>query len=161
MDIILFLASGLFVVLGIIGAIMPGLPGAPLSYIGLLLLHFTSKIQYSVRFLVIMLLLVIAVQILDYVVPGWCTKKFGGSRKGVIGSIIGLFVGLFAPIPYGFIIGPFLGAVIGELIEGRNTAEALKSGLGSFVGFILSTGVKLALGISFAVFYVKAVIEAI
>ncbi|MFA6884657.1 MAG: DUF456 domain-containing protein, partial [Paludibacteraceae bacterium] len=104
---------------------------------------------------------VIAVQILDYVVPGWCTKKFGGSRKGVIGSIIGLFVGLFAPIPYGVIIGPFLGAVIGELIEGRNTAEALKSGLGSFVGFILSTGVKLALGISFAVFYVKAVIEAI
>lgn len=157
MDIFLYILSGFCMILGIIGCIAPGLPGPPISYLGLFLLQISSKVEFSVRFMIIALLIVIVVQILDYFIPIWTTKKFGGSKKGVWGSIIGLVVGIFAPIPYGFVIGPFLGAVIGELIDGKESLKALKSGFGSFVGFLLSTAAKFALCLAFVWVYIDAI----
>ena len=84
----------------------------------------------------------IVVQVLDSVVPIWGTKKFGGSKMGVWGSTLGLRVGLFFG-PWGIVLGPFLGAVVFELIDGKNTRLALKAGWGSFVGLMTGTILKL------------------
>ncbi|MCQ2194222.1 MAG: DUF456 domain-containing protein [Paludibacteraceae bacterium] len=161
MDIFLFIAAGLLMVIGLIGTVVPGIPGGPCSYLGLLLVHFTSKVEYSYEFLILTFIACVVVFLLDFFVPAWCTKQFGGSKKGVWGSIIGLVVGIIAPIPFGFIIGPFVGAVIGELIDGKDTKGALSSGVGSFIGFILSTGAKLALGLVFTYYYIEAVYSSI
>jgi len=158
MDILLYILAGICMIVGIIGCIAPGLPGPPISYIGLFLLHISSKTAFSTKFMIITLAVVIIVQVLDYYIPIWCTKKFGGSKKGVWGGIIGLIVGIIAPIPYGFIIGPFLGAVIGELIDGKETLKALKSGFGFFIGFLLSTAAKLTLCFAFVWYYIRAFI---
>ena len=128
---------------GIFGCVLPLLPGPPLNYIGLLLLHFTTGYQFSTRFLVIWGIVTVVVYALDYVIPVWGTKKFGGSKRGVWGSMIGLIAGMFFFPPFGIIIGPFAGAVIGELTAGKDSKAALKSGFGSFVGFLTGTILKL------------------
>jgi uncharacterized protein YqgC (DUF456 family) len=128
---------------GILGGVLPVLPGPPLSYIGLLLLHFTERYHFSERFLIIWAVITVLVYALDYVIPVWGTKRYGGSKRGVWGSIIGLIVGLFFFPPFGIIIGPFIGAVLGELSSGKDSGSALRSGFGSFVGFLAGTLLKL------------------
>ena len=113
-----------------------------MAYCGLLLLHATDKVQFSWQFLVIWAAVTVVVQVLDSVVPIWGTKKFGGSKMGVWGSTIGLLVGLFFG-PWGIVLGPFVGAVVFELIDGKNTRLALKAGWGSFVGLMTGTILKL------------------
>ncbi len=143
MDYIFIVAGIIFIVSGILGAVLPVIPGPPLSYIGLLLLHFTEHYQFTERFLIIWAVITVVVYILDYFVPVWGTKRFGGSRRGVWGSMIGLIAGLLFMGPVGIIIGPFAGAVIGELTAGKDSAAALKSGFGSFIGFLAGTILKL------------------
>jgi len=143
MDYFLIILGIFFIISGIAGGILPILPGPPLSYIGLLLLHFTDKHQFSTRFLITWGIITTVVYILDYIIPAWGTKKFGGSRRGVWGSIIGLILGMFFFPPFGIIIGPFAGAVIAELSSGQDRAAAIKAGFGSFIGFLLGTMLKL------------------
>ena len=129
MDIFLIILGAICLLVGILGCVLPVLPGVPLAYCGLLLLHATDKVQFSWQFLVIWAVVTIVVQVLDSVVPIWGTKKFGGSKMGVWGSTLGLLVGLFFG-PWGIVLGPFLGAVVFELIDGKNTRLALKAGWG-------------------------------
>ncbi len=143
MDIILISLGIILTITGILGCILPFMPGPPLNYAAILLLHFTSGFQFSNKFLIIWAIVTVAVVVLDYIIPAWGTKKFGGSKQGVWGSIIGLIAGLFFFPPFGIIIGPFAGAVVGELIAGNNSKNALKSGFGSFVGFVTGTLLKL------------------
>lgn len=143
MDTVLILIGILFLLAGIIGCIIPGIPGPPLAYISLIMIEFTDADPFSFSFMTSWAVLVLAVTALDYYVPVWGTKKFGGSKFGVWGSIIGLIIGLFTG-PLGIIIGPFLGAYLGELIGGMRNEEALKAGFGSFLGFIAGTFMKLA-----------------
>lgn len=142
MDIFLIIIGAICLLIGILGCVLPVLPGVPLAYCGLLLLHATDKVQFSWQFLVIWAVVTIVVQVLDSVVPIWGTKKIGGSKMGVWGSTIGLLIGLFFG-PWGIVLGPFLGAVIFELIDGKNTRLALKAGWGSFVGLMTGTILKL------------------
>lgn len=142
-DIILIIIGILFLGIGLIGCILPVLPGPPLTYIGLLMLHFTKEHQFSSDFLILWAVVAVAVTILDNVIPIWGTKKYGGSKKAIWGSMIGLVVGLFLFPPFGIIIGPFAGAVIGELMEGKQTMDALRSGFGAFMGFLGGTILKL------------------
>lgn len=142
MDIFLIILGAICLLVGILGCVLPVLPGVPLAYCGLLLLHATDKVQFSWQFLVIWVVVTIVVQVLDSVVPIWGTKKFGGSKMGVWGSTLGLLVGLFFG-PWGIVLGPFLGAVVFELIDGKNTRLALKAGWGSFVGLMTGTVLKL------------------
>ncbi len=142
MDTFLIILGAICLLVGILGCVLPVLPGVPLAYCGLLLLHATDKVQFSWQFLVIWAVVTIVVQVLDSVVPIWGTKKFGGSKMGVWGSTIGLLVGLFFG-PWGIVLGPFLGAVVFELIDGKNTRLALKAGWGSFVGLMTGTILKL------------------
>ena len=143
MDIILISLGIILTITGILGCILPFMPGPPLNYAAILLLHFTTGFQFSNRFLIIWAIVTVAVVVLDYIIPVWGTKKFGGSKQGVWGSVIGLIAGMFFFPPFGIIIGPFVGAVAGEIIAGKNSKDALKSGFGSFVGFVTGTLLKL------------------
>jgi uncharacterized protein len=143
MDYVLIGLGVIFIIGGILGSVLPVLPGPPLSYAGLLLLHFTEKYHFSSRFLIIWAIIAAGVFALDYFIPVFGTKKFGGSKRGVWGSMIGLVIGIFFFPPFGIIIGPFLGAVIGELSTGVDSGAAFKSGFGSFVGFLVGTLIKL------------------
>ncbi|MEX0982000.1 MAG: DUF456 domain-containing protein [Bacteroidales bacterium] len=141
MEIVLIIGGIALIIIGFIGSALPVLPGPPLAWVGYLLLHWTDRVNNNPNYdnsLWIMLFFVILVTILDYVVPVW----WGGSKAGMWGATIGLIVGLFFG-PAGIIIGPFAGAFIGELISGKREQEALRSGWGSFLGFLLGVGMKL------------------
>ncbi len=157
MDIFLIILAGLCLLLSVVGNILPGLPGTPLGYVGLLLLQLTDKVQFSTQFLLIWAAIVVAVQVLDYVVPAWGTKRFGGTKAGVWGSTIGLVVGLFMG-PWGIILCPFAGAVIGEMIQGKTTNEALRAGIGSFIGLLAGTIIKMVCCGFMIYYYVEALI---
>lgn len=153
------LISGLILILfGIIGSILPALPGVPVSWVGLLLIYLIPDININYWILGITLFLTIVISILDYVLPSKGTKKFGGTKYGVWGTNIGLIVGLFFP-PFGFVIGPFLGAFAGELIyNSKDTKGAFRAAVGSFLGLLASGFMKvmfclLLLGIYLVVFF--------
>lgn len=158
MDYFLIGLGILFLILGILGGVLPVLPGPPLSYVALLLLHFTDKYQFSSKFLIIWAVATIVVYLLDYIIPAWGTKKFGGSKRGVWGSMIGLLIGLFLFPPFGIIIGPFAGAVIGEITGGKDNKTALKAGLGSFIGFLAGTMLKLIVSGMMAWYFVAEIV---
>ena len=99
------------------------MPGPPLSWIGLLILYTTPDIPFDYTLLSITFVITLIIAILDYVIPAQGTKRFGGSKYGIWGTNIGLIVGIFAPIPFGFIIGPFVGAFIGELIFNQSDSK--------------------------------------
>jgi uncharacterized protein YqgC (DUF456 family) len=130
-------------ILGIFGSFLPVLPGPSISWFGLVLLYFTNAVPINYWILGITFLIMLVVSILDYTIPAQGTKRFGGSSYGIWGTNIGLIVGIFAPIPFGFIIGPFLGAFIGELFyDSKNHQRALKAATGSFLGFLASSFMK-------------------
>lgn len=177
MDIFLIILGAICLLLGLIGCVAPVIPGVPLSYVGLLLLHFTDRVQFSWQFLTVWAVIVIVIQVLDYFIPAWGTKKFGGSKYGVWGSTIGLLLGFFMG-PWGIIIGPFVGAVVGELIyfnrhpkaiisgseqpasntqqaKNNNLTRALRAGFGSFVGLLTGTILKCICCGMMIVYFVK------
>ncbi len=142
MDIFRLIIAIICLAIGFAGCVLPGLPGPPLSYIGLLLLQWSKFADYSTQLLAILGVVVVVVTVMDFVFPIYMTKNFGGSKWGTWGTTISLIVGLFFSLP-GIIIGPFVGALLGELIGGKASRVAFKSAVGSFVGFILGTGAKL------------------
>ena len=127
---------------GIAGCVLPLLPGPPLSFLALLIQQFNSPNPFTTKFLITWAVITVIVTLLDYLIPVYGTKKFGGSKYGVWGCTIGLFVGLFIG-PWGIILGPFIGAFIGEIIANNNSSTALKSAFGSFIGFVFGTLLKL------------------
>ena len=148
MDILLLFLGLIFMILGIIGAFLPVLPGPVTGWVGLLLLHLTKAVPQDWTFLGITLAIAVLIYILDYIIPAMGTKKFGGSKYGVYGTTIGLLIGLIFFPPFGIIIGPFVGAFIGELMyDSKDSARALKAAFGSFIGFLFSTGLKFITGL--------------
>ncbi|MBO7454978.1 MAG: DUF456 domain-containing protein [Paludibacteraceae bacterium] len=142
MEVILLILSGLMMLIGIIGCIVPGLPGTPIAYVGLWIAQATDRVDFSWQFLLVWGIVTIVVTVLDYVVPAWGTKRFGGTRWGVWGSTIGVFVGLFFGA-VGVIVGPLVGAILGELLGGKEVRQALRAGWGSFIGLLCGTILKL------------------
>lgn len=153
MEYLIYLLAVLFIIVGIVGDVVPGLPGVPISYAAMILLHFFTDITYSTETLVIYGILCAAITIVDYFVPIWGTKKFGGTKAGVRGSTIGLVVSvLVLPLlgivigPFGIIgilAGPFVGAYVGEKMSGVDDRLAWRSAIGSFVGFVAGTLLKV------------------
>jgi len=155
MDIFLLITGFLFALLGIIGSFLPVLPGPLTSWVGLLTLHFTNVVPMNWTFLGITLAIAILIWIVDYFIPAMGTKKFGGTRYGVIGTMLGLIIGLLSPIPFGIIIGPFIGAFIGEMMHEKNSKKALKAAFGSFLGFLTSAFMKFIAAIIFTGLYIS------
>ncbi|MCX7638636.1 MAG: DUF456 domain-containing protein [Cyclobacteriaceae bacterium] len=142
MDLIWTSVALVLMFAGLIGCIVPLLPGPPLSYLGLLVLQLREEPPFTLSFMLVWLGVVVVVQILDYVLPVIATKKFGGTRYGVWGSALGLIAGFWLG-PAGIIVGPFVGALAGEMLYAGNTNVAIRAALGSFLGFLFSTVLKL------------------
>ncbi len=143
MDTLLLIIAIICLLVGFAGCIVPMLPGPPVSWVALLLLKFTHwGIDITWGWIIIFAMVVIVVSLLDYYVPIWGTKKFGGTRAGTIGATIGLVVGLFFS-PVGIFLGPFLGAFLGELLAGSSGEHSLRAAFGAFVGFLFGIGLKL------------------
>lgn len=167
MDYLLLALGIVLILVGFAGSILPGLPGPPLSYLALILLHMTRFAQFSTGMLVGWALAVIVVSVLDYVVPVWGTRQFGGTKAGVRGSTVGLILGVILLPMLGVVIGPFgivgilggpfLGAWIGELSAGQESGQALRAAFGSFIGFLAGTFMKLAVCLIMAFLFFKAV----
>ena len=142
MNILWIVLGGVFLLIGLGGSFLPILPGPPIAFVGLWIQQVKAEAPFSQKFLWIWVGIVLVITILDYMIPVYGTKKFGGSKYGVWGCTIGLVVGLWMG-PIGIIAGPFLGAFIGEILANQNSAQALKAATGSIIGFLLSTGIKL------------------
>ena len=156
MDIVLVTLGFLCMIVGIIGSFLPVLPGPGLSWLGLLFLYFTKAVPMNYWILGITGFVVLVVTILDYVIPAKGTKRYGGSKYGIWGTNIGLVVGIFAPIPFGFLIGPFVGAFIGELIyNSKDHKRAWKAATGSFIGFLACTFMKFMVCVIFLGLFLK------
>lgn len=144
MDILLLILGVAGLLVGLAGAVLP-LPGPPLSYAGLLCLHFSKYAQFSQGVLISLGILTAVVAVLDYYVPIWGTKKFGGTQAGAWGATAGVVIGFFIIPAIGVFLGAFLGALVGELIGGAKFNDALKSAIGSFVGFLTGIVMKVLL----------------
>lgn len=144
MTIFLITLAVVCLLTGLAGCVIPVLPGPPISYLGILFLHFSEEYDYSLTTLLVLLALVIVVTILDYVIPMLGSKYLGAGKWGSAGSFIGTIIGLFF-LPWGLIVGPFLGAFIGEKISGKDWHDAFVAGTGSLVGFIVGTLIKVLL----------------
>jgi uncharacterized protein YqgC (DUF456 family) len=132
----------ILVIVAVIGSILPLLPGPPIAYLGLLLQQLRPEKPFTTQFLIIWAGIVILSLVLDYVIPIWGTKKFGGTKYGAWGCTLG-FLAAFWLGPWGIIIGPFAGAFIGEIIAGQSSQKSFKAAVGSFVGFLLGSFLKI------------------
>ena len=166
MDIIWIIVGVILILVGLIGAIVPGIAGPIVSFVALLVLQLKKEAPFTEEELVIFGLIAVGVTVLDYVVPVWGTKKFGGTKMGVRGSTVGLIVAFFGlPIlgivigPFGLlgiILGPFVGAYIGESMAGQDSRLAMRSAIGSFVGFLSGTLMKLVYSIVVGYYFFAA-----
>ena len=159
MDIVLFLLGFIFVLTRILGSFLPVLPGTPFSWIGLLLLIMTKAVPNDWWFLGITFVVAAIVFALDYIIPAMGTKKFGGSKSGMAGTVVGLLVAIIFPVMgvFGIIIWPFVGALIGELLNKADNKKALKAAFGSFIGFLTGTFLKFVVTIVYlGLFIAKA-----
>ncbi len=157
MEVILLSLSIILILTGLAGCLFPVLPGPPLSFLALIIVNFTGYADFTLNFLLITGFMAAAVTVFDFIVPVWATRKSGGSKYGMWGAGIGIIAGIFLFPPVGIIIGPLAGAIAGELIKGRTGKRAIMAGLGSFAGFILGTGLKLAISLTITIFFIKAV----
>jgi uncharacterized protein len=155
MDIVWIVIGALLMLLGLIGCILPFLPGPPLCFIALWLQQLREEPPFSNEFLWLWAGITVVVLVLEYVIPAYGTKRFGGSKAGMWGCVIGMVGGLWLG-PLGIIIGPFIGALIGELIANANSEHALRAAIGSFVGFLFSTLLKLIACGVMTFYFVKA-----
>lgn len=137
-------------IIGIIGCVLPVIPGPPISWVGMMILYFwgngtnSAGEKMSSTLLLIWLGITIFVTVIDYIVPSYLTKKSGGSTYASRGALAGLLIGLFLFPPFGIILGPMLGAFVCEIIFAKKTAsQSVLPALGAFAGFICGTGLKL------------------
>jgi len=157
MTTILIIIGFVLAIFGLLGCILPIIPGPPMSYLSLILLSLAKDWQpFSSLFLVLMAVLMGAVLLMDYLLPIAGAKKFGASKYGLWGSIIGVVLGIFLFPPWGMIFGAFIGACGGELIAGKDSRTALRAGWGVFVGNIASAAVKLTYAAVVLFLFIKA-----
>ena len=155
--IVLIIIGFVFLISGLVGCVVPGVPGPPFSFLALVLLSAAKRWEpFSLNFLIVMALLTIVVTALDYVVPAAGAKKFGASKYGFWGAVIGMLIGIIFFPPLGMIIGAFLGAIAGEMVIGKQSYDALKAGWGVFVGVMFGMVLKLIASGVMTFYFIKA-----
>jgi uncharacterized protein YqgC (DUF456 family) len=145
MEILLYALGAAALLVGIAGVVLPAIPGSALLAVGALLVGwadgFTRVSGWTVG---VCAAIAVAIWIVDFVAGVLGAKAFGATKWAVIGSGVGLVVGLFLGLP-GIILGPAIGALAFEYARDPNFERALKAGVGTFVGFVLGSAVKVAL----------------
>lgn len=158
-NILIAVTAAILLVTGLAGCVIPILPGVPLAWAGLLAAHFCSYAKTPLSVLVATGITAIVITVLDTIMQPAFTKKFGGSKNAVLGATIGLLVSIFLGSVF-ILIAPFTGAFVGEiLITPNNLKQAFKAALGSFIGFLLGTGLKMICVIVFIWIFVFELIK--
>lgn len=148
MEIALLVFAILCAVIGVAGCILPGLPGPPLSYVGMLLLHWSGYVHFSTTALLVWAVAIVVVTVIDFLLTPYMTKKFGGSKAGSWGALIGMCAGFFVAFPVGPLLGPFVGALIGEMcFSKKDASSAIPAAVGAFLSFFVSIGIKLLVSV--------------
>ena len=154
-QMLLYGVAALLVIVGLIGVVLPALPGLPLVFLGMLLAAWAGGFeQVGVAVLVVLGLLTLLSFAIDFWATAHGAKRVGASRKAIIGAVLGTFAGLFVFPPFGLFVGPFAGALIGELLHGRELGNAARVGFGTWLGLVLA--IVLKLGLAFAMLGVFA-----
>jgi uncharacterized protein YqgC (DUF456 family) len=145
MDVVLWVFAVILVGAGIVGIVLPALPGTILIFAGLLLAAWADNFtRVGPWMLVLIALIGIATYGVDFVATALGAKHLGASKRAMVGAALGTVLGLFLGLP-GIIIGPFLGAIAGELTVHRDWKRVGKAGLAAWIGFVAGTAVKVAL----------------
>jgi len=157
--ILLIILACLFIILGLLGCVIPGLMGPPFSFLALILLSTAKKWEpFNPTLLIVLAVLTIIVTGIDYVFPAIGAKKYGSSRAGLWGAIVGMILGILFFPPFGMIIGAFLGAVLAETLSGKPSQEALKAGWGVFLGILMAILFKLTASGIMTFYFVRALL---
>jgi uncharacterized protein YqgC (DUF456 family) len=154
---ILIILGVIFILVGVIGCVIPGIAGPPFSFLALICLSTAKKWEpFSAMFLIVMGTLTLLVQVLDYLLPAIGAKKFGATKYAFWGTILGLLLGILIFPPFGMIICAFLGAIVGEIMAGKKSYEAVRAGWGVFVGVMVGMLLKLILSGVMTFYFFKA-----
>ena len=134
----------ILVLVGLVGALVPVLPGAVLVFMGLVLAAWADEFsRVGPLTLVLLALMTVGVYVVDFLAGAYGVEKTGASRRAVAGAVIGTLVGLFFGLP-GLVLGPFIGAVAGEYTVRRQLLEAGRAGAGAWLGMVLGAAAKIA-----------------
>lgn len=159
METILIVLGFILIFGGLLGCVLPAIPGPPLSFVALIFMSIAKDWQaYSANFLIWMGIFATIVTVIDYVTPIWGAKRYGASRSGIWGSVAGLLIGTIFFPPFGMFLGAFIGALIGEYLMGRRTNDALRASWGVFWGTMVGLGLKLTASGIMAFYFVKALV---
>ncbi len=156
MNVFLIIVGLILAIAGMVGCILPVLPGPLLSFCALILLSWIKNWQiFSQTFLMVMGAVTALLILLDYIAPALGAKKYGASKRGLWGSAIGMIIGIFFIPPWGMIVGAFIGALVGELASGKSGRKALRAGWGILIGNVFVVGLKLAFTAVVLFYYIK------
>lgn len=142
---------------GLLGAVLPALPGPPVSYLGLLFLLLCDGVEPSTAFIIVSGVIMGVITAIDYILPVWFTQLSGGSKESVRGALAGMVIGLLF-LPWGIILGPFIGAFAGEYVAKKRSGQAFKVASVSFVAFIVTTALKLLYSVVILFYMVKVIV---
>jgi uncharacterized protein YqgC (DUF456 family) len=157
--VFLIIIGLILAIAGMVGCILPILPGPLLSFCALILLSWIKNWQiFSQAFLIVMGAVTVLLMLLDYVAPALGAKRYGASRRGLWGSAIGMIIGIFFIPPWGMIVGAFVGALVGELASGKSGRKALRAGWGILMGNVVVVGLKLAFSAAVLFYYIKEMV---
>ena len=158
LQVVLYLVAGALILIGLIGVVLPALPGLPLMFAGMLLAAWTDHFQrVPIWVIVILGLMSLAALLIDFLATSLGAKRYGAGKLAIVGAMLGTLAGLFFGIP-GLLVGPFVGAMIGELMHGKQLAQASKVGMATWLGLIFGTGLKVAVAIAMLAIFVLALL---
>jgi uncharacterized protein YqgC (DUF456 family) len=143
-NILWYVIAGIIIAAGFVGSILPNLPGIPVMFGGVLLAAWLGHFEKIPVWVIVLLGVLAAFSIVfDFLAGTWGAKKYGASGAALWGALIGTVVGLFFGIP-GLLLGPFVGAVVGQLASGSRIDHAARVGVGTWIGLLIATAIKLA-----------------
>lgn len=158
METIALIIAVVMFLIGILGTILPALPGVILVFGGMLLYGFmTNFVSLSIYFFILQLLVMVVIFVVDFFASAISTKKYGGSKQATFGALVGMFVGIIFLGPLGIIIGPFGGSIVAEILLGKEVKQALRVGFGSLVGVIGGTIFKLFAEIIMIIYFFMSI----
>ena len=159
LDVIIIVLGLIVALVGIVGCIIPAVPGPPLNFVSLLLLEIIIDKAFSLEFYLVWGIITTLTILIDYILPIMGAKLYKASRWGIWGSVIGMLIGMIFFPPFGMIIGLLVGAIAGEFIAGKNSFDAFKVGAATFVASIIVILIKLIVSGFLTFFYAEKVIS--